>query len=1323
MQRVVILRDVKYLTANTISSGVVVTTSDEYYSNSQTTQGQVVNPTNVRAFLEDERNQVVIDGFLGYLSGSSLMNTQAGTDLFVSTPYFREIFYDDEKLSTVFNEYYNQTVLLGNNLDDSTLTKETTNIPLSSGLTYVIDTASENLFQWVSSGNMSIKHMDYIPREMVNNQRFYEYRDEYVPISLEDNYYINIEIKKNWAPVAQQIPDLKCESIFEIEDIGLENTGGQYGGLDIYGVSSGYGGGYTSEYYSFFGGASETTSDFFLAELFTTKKYYEHSVILDLANFAKINNFLISGSFALSKQGTVYRKGYNDLDIIKYSATPQYTDISNLGIVLLGFSINEYGIVTVETSEFVNMFPEGYVTRVQKLNSYSIGDVIANDGYRVYIGEFPVNVYSIYEPALYDIVPGEGIATYKSIFLIKSTMGREKDLNDIRLFKKYETIKSFEKDMYINASNSIIQCFVDLNDQEKSDDIWTSPIRKIAFEFSEYVVKEGDILSINIDLNKPALGNEEVDVVFNTLPGYSHSVDLSEDVSGISTQTVSFSQGEIRKTITITANRDLLYEYSELLIVDFENLVNTSKGEFDRAQISVIDTTEKRTVAFVQDSGVAETIQIEVMRDLSVGFELLNVPIYNYYIDEPAPDGTALTTSYQVRFKLDEPSTYNNEEIHFYISKELRFIPQVYTSSVDTYNSFNGSGEYSAVADSLVVSPGFNPYAGGGSTSTKKYLVKWESGEQIKKASFEIGKDLNINEPEEVFYMFLSDVENPWVGVPRSSVEFGVPRLARIIVRNRMPENYVQKYSTYDFQDVYIGIAKDNATKTSLFYDNDPGTVDARSFFKNWNASPVGSAVYDPSEPITTQGMLGTASTRLRIKNTGDASVVLNSGFTENFSLGVGEIIDILQTQLESGTFDNLKLTLPANSDWTTLGTISSYYNKSKYEISLVYFFHPYSDNLDFRIHSTSSTLNIIKLNNGNEIKSDTYEYDESIINRQYAVSFTYITYNNFASSEACSDKCKLTMNTSIHSGGLINISNGVLIPYGQSRLAKCKFINYPIDIDSIAGCSGCTSGTTLDIGETADSVILEDRLIPFISQMYEYYIYLPPVNNTDSVILHLRNIWTQRGETTDIAKCTVDNTSGDDYTDEFFAWTNSNYVPTSNTSLFIKNKGVSAITLTINSIDYIVDINGDMEFYESEIGSFKDLTIISTTNANLGLTCAIDIALKQVKLKRVASESIYMDYVLNAGNEFEAGYDYYVYTKVDNINVNSRTIFSTEGNYEEYDCSSILFNKPASIYVSGIMCTDSDVTSVDYIGWNKNSERGTDCTHDYLSAIWYSII
>jgi len=247
--------------------------------------------------------------------------------------------------------------------------------------------------------------------------------------------------------------------------------------------------------------------------------------------------------------------------------------------------------------------------------------------------------------------------------------------------------------------------------------------------------------------------------------------------------------------------------------------------------------------------------------------------------------------------------------------------------------------------------------------------------------------------------------------------------------------------------------------------------------------------------------------------------------------------------------------------------------------------------------------------------------------------------------------------------------------------------------------------------------------LIPFIPQMYEDYIYLPPVNNTDSVILHLRNIWTQRGETTDIAKCTVGNTSGDDYTDEFFAWTNSNYVPTSNTSLFIENKGVSAITLTINSIDYIVDINGNMEFYESEIGSFKDLTIISTTNANLGLTCAIDITLKQVKLKRVASESIYMDYVLNAGNEFEAGYDYYVYTKVDNINVNSRTIFSTEGNYEEYDCSSILFNKPASIYVSGIMCTDSDVTSVDYIGWNKNSERGTDCTHDYLNAIWYSII
>ena len=65
---------------------------DSYYLNN--TDGLnlgIVNPTNVRAYLNDPANESIINDFFTYLTGSTNQNQ------------FREIFYSDQKLSNVFN--------------------------------------------------------------------------------------------------------------------------------------------------------------------------------------------------------------------------------------------------------------------------------------------------------------------------------------------------------------------------------------------------------------------------------------------------------------------------------------------------------------------------------------------------------------------------------------------------------------------------------------------------------------------------------------------------------------------------------------------------------------------------------------------------------------------------------------------------------------------------------------------------------------------------------------------------------------------------------------------------------------------------------------------------------------------------------------------------------------------------------------------------------------------------------------------------------------------------------------------------------------------
>ena len=71
---------------------------NDYYVYTQSLGGGLTNQFNVRAYLNNPANQVIIDQFIAY------MNTNTTQEQFL------EIFYDDTKLKNVFNSFFENTI-------------------------------------------------------------------------------------------------------------------------------------------------------------------------------------------------------------------------------------------------------------------------------------------------------------------------------------------------------------------------------------------------------------------------------------------------------------------------------------------------------------------------------------------------------------------------------------------------------------------------------------------------------------------------------------------------------------------------------------------------------------------------------------------------------------------------------------------------------------------------------------------------------------------------------------------------------------------------------------------------------------------------------------------------------------------------------------------------------------------------------------------------------------------------------------------------------------------------------------------------------------
>lgn len=200
MQKHIILKNDKF-TATTIQNTItlsgggesfIVNSNDYYLNNVSGLNLGVVNPTNVRAYLNDPANEKVINDFFSYLTGNT------------NQDQFREIFYSDQKLSDVFNQYYSQSILSGQQSSVYYINEQLT------GTTYINYFYSN--FNW--NGFAPPKNpFTGVTQEIYGSTRFVNYMNGLTTFSLDESYYIPVFIKKNYTDTSRQKFDICDKTI------------------------------------------------------------------------------------------------------------------------------------------------------------------------------------------------------------------------------------------------------------------------------------------------------------------------------------------------------------------------------------------------------------------------------------------------------------------------------------------------------------------------------------------------------------------------------------------------------------------------------------------------------------------------------------------------------------------------------------------------------------------------------------------------------------------------------------------------------------------------------------------------------------------------------------------------------------------------------------------------------------------------------------------------------------------------------------------------------------------------------------------------------
>lgn len=199
MQYFKLLLNNRFLVSTGITGLDFLVFSDYYVHDNNSLGGGIVNPDNVRIFLDDNRTQNIVKEFIAFLSGST------------SEPEIVEILGSDVKLSETFNTFYTNMMASGtSNTDviDNQLTG-TTNI------SYI-----DNYFNW--NGQAYPKALDFIPLEIYNSTRNTQLKSKLISVTLEQSYYIPVNIHRSVQEMDRNIFQLCVDKIIGISNQEIE---------------------------------------------------------------------------------------------------------------------------------------------------------------------------------------------------------------------------------------------------------------------------------------------------------------------------------------------------------------------------------------------------------------------------------------------------------------------------------------------------------------------------------------------------------------------------------------------------------------------------------------------------------------------------------------------------------------------------------------------------------------------------------------------------------------------------------------------------------------------------------------------------------------------------------------------------------------------------------------------------------------------------------------------------------------------------------------------------------------------------------------------
>ena len=172
--------------------------------------GGIVNYSNVRNFLNNENNLIIINDFYAYLTGAT---TQVE---------FIEIYNSDKKLSDVFNNYYNSSIV--NNQFPPSDTIEQSLVG-TTGVTVV----ENHMFTY--DGVAPAKGLQNIPLSINNTERKLRVFSALTTFTYEPSYYIPVFVRRSHSQTDRArvyFENIMKEINEFVPELGGDNTGDDY---------------------------------------------------------------------------------------------------------------------------------------------------------------------------------------------------------------------------------------------------------------------------------------------------------------------------------------------------------------------------------------------------------------------------------------------------------------------------------------------------------------------------------------------------------------------------------------------------------------------------------------------------------------------------------------------------------------------------------------------------------------------------------------------------------------------------------------------------------------------------------------------------------------------------------------------------------------------------------------------------------------------------------------------------------------------------------------------------------------------------------------